>query len=49
MYTHLALGQQILEDNIDAAMIRVVVALEFHKSGQFLFNRLAQVCLINDA
>ena len=41
--------QHIFKDDIDAAVVGVVVAFLHHSSGQFLVSRLAQMCMINDA
>ena len=45
----LTFSKHIFEDNIDAAVVGVVVAFLLHSSGQFLVSRLAQMCMINDA
>ena len=45
----LTFSQHIFKDDIDAAVVGVVVAFLLHSSGQFLVSRLAQMCMINDA
>ena len=45
----LTFSQHIFEDDIDAAVVGIVVAFKLHSVGQFLVSWMAQVSLVNDA